>query len=178
MLETQRLFLRPAVIEDASLLNELDSDSQSLPYSNQKPFTDLNSNRVHIRDAIIPQYSRYKMGRFIVFLKEGPFIGICGLRFYPLNREVDLGFRFLKKYWGLGHATESSKVCLNYGLKDLKLDRIIGKTLPDNHAAIKVFQKCGMTFSGFIKDPTDPVSFVHYEILSSTYKKCDESSPT
>jgi RimJ/RimL family protein N-acetyltransferase len=58
--------------------------------------------------------------------------------------EVDLGYRFLPQYWGRGLATEASVVCLAYGFDVLGLERIIGITMPENLASMRVLEKVGM----------------------------------
>ncbi len=94
-------------------------------------------------------------------LKDGTFLGWCGLKYFPETDEVDLGYRFMKKYWGKGYATESSRACLNYGFHELKLKRIMAKAMPENKDSLKVMQKLGMVFRGYHHDPTDPHPFTH-----------------
>ena len=110
------------------------------------------------------------MGRFTVTLKDGTFLGWCGLRFFPETNEVDLGYRFMKKHWGKGYATESSRASLNYGFHTLNLERIIAKAMPDNKDSLKVMQKLGMTFRGYHHDPTDPHPFIVYDMKRNEWK--------
>ncbi len=42
--------------------------------------------------------------------------------------------------------------------------------MPENVASIKVMQKLGMTFRGYLRDPTDPQSFIVYDIFNSEKK--------
>jgi RimJ/RimL family protein N-acetyltransferase len=62
--------------------------------------------------------------------------------------EVDLGFRFFKKYWNLGYATETAKACIEYGFHQLQLTKIVGRAMELNVASVKVLEKTGMTFVG------------------------------
>ena len=111
------------------------------------------------------------MGRFTVTLHDGTYLGWCGLKYFPEQEEVDLGYRLKKKFWGQGYATEASRACLDYGFHQLGLGRIIAKVMPENLASLKVVQKLRMNFKGYHPDPTDPYPFIVYEL-----KKEDHSS--
>ena len=71
-------------------------------------------------------------------------IGFAGLKYLRGLDEVDLGYRFLPQYWGEGLATEASVACLAYGFGELGLKCIIGLTLPENRASMRVLEKVGM----------------------------------
>lgn len=167
MLETNRLILRPAVLEDAHYLVHLNSDPDVIRYTGDEKFQSQLEAQNLIRDKLIPHYYKYKMGRFMTFLKDGTFVGWCGLKYFPENDEVDLGYRFIRSHWGQGFATEASNTCIHYGFNELKLKKIIAKVMPENIASIKVMQKLGMTFRGYLRDPTDPQSFIVYELQKS-----------
>ena len=66
----------------------------------------------------------------------------------PERNEIDLGYRFMKKFWGQGYATEAAFACLHYGFDILDLKQIIGRALPGNLASISVLEKCGMSYLG------------------------------
>lgn len=168
MLRTQRLHLRPVQIEDAKNLYELNLDPEVVRYTGDSPFTSVLESQKFIQNKMIPQFQKTKMSRFIV-LKDDHFLGWCGLKFHPETNEVDLGYRFARKFWGQGFATESSLACIEYGMKELKLDRILAKVMPENIASIKVMLKVGMKHKGFFHDPTDPRPFVLYELLKQDH---------
>ncbi len=175
MFETPRLIIRPALLEDAQNLLALNSDPDVVRYTGDGSLKDKLEAESLIKDRMMPQFEKYKMSRFMVFLKDETFIGWSGLKFFPETNEVDLGYRFMKKFWGFGYATESSKVWFKYGFETLNLTRIIAKAMPENTASIKVMQKLGMTFRGLQHDPTDPMSMVLFDITKAEYLKCADS---
>lgn len=170
MLTTQRLILRPMTDEDAPHLLELNSDAEVVRYTGDGPCATLSDAQKIITDLARPQFEKYKMGRFTVLLKDGTYLGWCGLKLHP-DGEVDLGYRFHRRYWDMGYATESSLACLKYGFEELKLKRIVARVMPANVNSIKVAQKLGMTFRGLGNDPTDPSGFIVYDLTAEEFKK-------
>ncbi|MBT3587817.1 MAG: GNAT family N-acetyltransferase [Flavobacteriaceae bacterium] len=142
--ETNRLILRELDSNDSENFFNLNSDPEVLKYTGDLPFSSI----VDAKKFLI-NYSDYKengSGRWAVILKETEsFIGWSGLK---LNEEnlVDIGFRFFKKEWGKGYATESAKAVLDYGFTILKLKEIIGRASKDNISSIRVLEKLKMTF--------------------------------
>lgn len=103
----------------------------------------------------IYNYGKYGYGRWATFLKEEmQFVGWSGLAYLPEFDEIDLGYRFLPTFWGLGIATEASRAILRYGFDTLKLEKIIAIAMKENTASIRVMEKIGMKFDKFA--PYDP----------------------
>jgi RimJ/RimL family protein N-acetyltransferase len=113
IIETDRLLLRTFDEDDAPLLYELNSDPAVTVYTLDL-MTDLEQAKKVISEVIIPQYNLYNHGRWAVDLKDGlQFIGWCGLKYVAERNEVDLGYRFMKKFWGRGYATEAAFAIFN-----------------------------------------------------------------
>lgn len=170
MLRTERLILKPMTESDASHLLELNSDPDVVRYTGDVACTDLNDALKIVTERSKPQFEQFKMGRFSVFLHDGTYLGWCGLKNFPEYNEVDLGYRFHKRYWGKGYATEASLACLKYGFEELKLKRIIARVMPANIGSIKVVQRLKMNFRGLDNSPDNPPGFVLYDLLSSEFK--------
>jgi len=148
IIETDRLLFRRFTEDDAPLLYELNLDPEVTLYTHD-PMTRLEQAKQVLEQVILPQYILYNHGRWAVHLKPGPeFIGWCGLKYIPERDEIDLGYRFMKKYWGKGYATEAAAASIQYGFNRLNLQKIIGRTLPGNVASIRVLEKCGMLYLG------------------------------
>ncbi len=142
-LESPRLLLRQFEIADAPEMLLLNSDLEVIQFTGDNLFNNIEEAEQLIRNY--DQYRNYRMGRLTVILKNtNEYLGWCGLKYNEDIKEVDLGFRFHKKYWGRGYATEAAIACLNYGFEKLKLKRIIGRALKENIASIRVLEKAGM----------------------------------
>lgn len=164
ILETERLILRNFSLDDAALIYELNKDPDVTRYTGD-PVTSIEQAEKILRETILPQYTNYNHGRWVVLVKPGlEFIGWCGLKARPERNEIDLGYRFLKKSWGKGYATEAAIACLEYGFKSLGMKRIVGRAMPDNIASLKVLEKCGMRF--ICNEIVDEHSAITYEAIN------------
>jgi RimJ/RimL family protein N-acetyltransferase len=146
IIETDRLLLRTFTENDASLIYELNKDPEVTRYTCD-PMYDVAQAKKVLEEVILPQYVLYNYGRWAVHIKQNlEFIGWCGLKYRPEQDEIDLGYRFMKKFWGKGYATEAAKACLKYAFETLNIPRIIGRALPQNTVSIRVLEKCGLNY--------------------------------
>lgn len=143
--ETERLILREFDISDAQTFYELNLDEEVMRYTADKVFASVDESADLIRNY--SEYEKNGYGRWTVVLKEtNEVLGWCGLKYIESVQEVDLGYRLHKKYWNKGFATEASKASLAIGFEQYGLDLIVGRTMRENAASIKVLEKTGMTY--------------------------------
>ncbi len=145
ILETSRCYLRELSVDDARHFYELNSDPEVIKYTGDKAFESIETARQFLVNY--NPYATYGYGRWAVIdTKNNQFIGWCGLKYSSDLDETDLGFRFFKKYWNQGYASETAQACIDYGFTKLNLNQIVGKAMEDNVASVKVLEKIGMTF--------------------------------
>lgn len=148
-IETERLILRDLYNEDAQSIYELDSDPEVHKFLGKKPIKSLDE-AVEIIEFINLQYQENGIGRWAVIDKESKnFIGWSGFKFIttPINGRknyYDLGYRFIRKFWGKGFASESAKACLNYGFKKMNQKQFFAMADKKNLASNKILEKIGM----------------------------------
>ncbi len=146
LIETERLFLREITLDDKQALFRLHSDPLVQKYTGEAVVRSMEEIEKAIERRII-SYKQYGFGRWATILKSGKqFVGWAGLAYLPEFDEIDLGYRFLTEYWGLGLATEASHAILNYGFDSLKLKKIVAIAMKENKASIRVMEKVGMEF--------------------------------
>ena len=120
IIETERLLLHEFNLTDATEMYLLNSDPEVIKFTGDISFKNIEEAEQLIKNY--DQYLKYKMGRYSVLLKNtNEYLGCCGLKYLEDTKEIDLGYRFHKKYWGNGYATEASTACLKYGFEILKL---------------------------------------------------------
>jgi len=143
--QSDRIYLRRFEMGDAQFLFELNADPEVLQYTGDPPFASVAEASQFVMDY--DHYQKYGHGRWMVIHKENDEpLGWCGIKYTPRLDEHDLGFRFAKRYWGQGYATESSKLVVQYGFEMLGLETIVGRAMVDNVASIRVLTKVGFTF--------------------------------
>lgn len=144
VLTTDRLILREFELKDAKAMYELNSDEEVMKYTGDIRFESLEHSKKMIENY--SDYERNGFGRWAAITREGKeFIGWCGLKKIE-DGTVDVGYRFFKKYWNNGFATESAKACLDYGFGVLELKEIVAQAAKENVGSIKVMEKIGMKF--------------------------------
>jgi ribosomal-protein-alanine N-acetyltransferase len=161
--ETERLLLREMLEEDEAALFELDSDPEVHRYLGNQPVKNIEQIRLVIA-FIRQQYEDNGIGRWAVIEKSsGQFVGWAGLKLFreQVNGHenfYELGYRFMKKHWGKGFATESAKAIVDYGFHTLEQKELFAMTDVNNAASKKVLEKAGFTHIetfNFNEEPTD-----------------------
>lgn len=147
ILETDRLWLREFVPDDAEAFFALNSDPEVMRYTGDACLTSVEQARAGLCERPIVDYQKYGFGRLAVVLKNSDtLIGFAGLKYLDDLGEVDLGYRLMVAYWGRGLATEASRACVGHGFQAHGLKRIIGLVEPENVRSVRVLEKCGLVF--------------------------------
>ncbi len=152
LLETERLWLREYVLEDAEATYKLGSNPLVQKYTGDPCFSSVEDARTILLQHPMEDYRKYGYGRWAMILKENDrLIGMAGLKYLPEWDEVDVGYRLLPELWGRGLATEASLACIRYGFEKLALSRIIGLVDPLNVQSVRVLEKCGLKFEKMVE---------------------------
>ena len=147
ILQTKRLTLRKLTTDDAFNFFNLNADQDVIKYTGDPPFNNQQAAYEFLSNYQKNNYDKYNYGRWAVILTETKeWLGWCGLKYSAEKKETDIGYRFYKKYWGDGYATESAKACLDYGFQTLRINRIVGRAMKDNIGSINVLKKIGMQY--------------------------------
>ena len=80
-------------------------------------------------------------------LKEtGEFCGQCGLMPQEVEgrREVEVGYLFVREFWGRGLATEAARASRDWGFEQLGRRRFVSLINPQNTPSRRVAEGIGM----------------------------------
>lgn len=163
--------MRDLLPGDDEGMYRLDSDAEVHRYVGNKPVQTI----AHSRDVIAvirQQYETNGIGRWAVIEKSsGNFIGWSGLKLItePIDGRsnyLDLGYRFIKEYWGRGYAKETAKASATYAWDVLHADILCGIAHIHNIASINVLQSVGLGFTHFFEFNGDPYAW--YEMQRPT----------
>ena len=145
ILETSRLKLRYLTIRDKEALVPILSDAEVMRYS-LIGVHDRRQIRQFIEQRLL-SYLEYGFGLYaLVYKPNQELIGYCGFFIQPIEqqKEVEIGYRLAKKYWGQGLGTEAAKAVLEYGQQRFNFKRFVCLIDPENVRSIRVAQKLGM----------------------------------
>lgn len=151
LIETERLYFRELEETDAAGIFELDSDPEVHQFLGQHPIKNITEAQKTI-EMITAQYKRNGIGRWAIIEKaSNEFVGWGGFKLITeeTNRHInyhDLGYRFIKRFWGKGYATESAKASVDYAFNQLNLPVIYAIADVGNAASQKVLEKCGLLY--------------------------------
>lgn len=171
--ETERLILRELEYTDENDLFEMDSDPEVHLFIENNPVKSIDEI-TKVIEMLKKQYKENGIARWAVIDKlTNECIGWSGLKYFnqPLNKHnnfYELGYRFKKKHWGKGFATESSIVILDYGFANLNVEKIFAITDPKNVNSKKVLTKLGFDFQETFDYEGDPTDW--FELKKTTWE--------
>jgi RimJ/RimL family protein N-acetyltransferase len=143
--ETDRLILRELTRNDTDDLFKFFSDPEAMRYF---PGTKNRNEIEEWLSLVFQSYQNMHFGPWAVILKgSNEFLGYCGLYLQKNvdgKDEVEILFGFIRRYWGVGYATEAAIGVYEYGKTELKLRRFISLVAPGNLRSSNVVKKVGM----------------------------------
>ncbi len=148
-IETERLILRRLMAKDADDMFEYACRKDVTKYLTWYPHPD----RCYTKDYLEYLGTRYRVGDFFdwaVTLKEnGKMIGTCGFTSFDYaNDGAEMGYVLNPQYRGQGIMPEALSALLEFGFKNLSINRAEAKFIVGNDASRRVMEKVGMTFEG------------------------------
>ncbi len=152
-LKTRRLTMRPFTLEDAPDVQRLAGDREiaattiRIPH----PYEDGMAE-----EWIATHQDNFATGRELSWAitrqSDGVLLGAVGL--IGLDREhshVELGYWIGKPFWGEGYATEAARAAVDYGFRELKVDRVHAHCFAKNAVSSHILTKIGMSLEGQIR---------------------------
>ncbi|MCK5208845.1 MAG: GNAT family N-acetyltransferase [Cyclobacteriaceae bacterium] len=152
-LKTQRIILRPFVLDDASNFSNLLKDKEVAATTLMLPYPcDLAKANEIIQRYIEDRKLKKSIRWAIVDCTSNDFMG--GIRLVPnqLFNSAEIGFWLGKKFWGEGFTFEASKKIIEFGFVELKLNRIEAHSMVENIASIKLLKKLGFKQEGLHRE--------------------------
>lgn len=152
-IETDRLILRPFILNDIDDAYIMNLDEEVSRHTGDGGVVSREEIERRIKEDVLGDYEKYGYGRLAVVWREtNAFIGFAGLKYLDDLDEVDLGYRFMKEYWGKGIGTEAARACVKFGFETLALKRLIAWVLSENVGSIRVLEKLGFLFEKEVQE--------------------------
>jgi len=172
--DSKRLSYRLMGEEDAKALWLIDQDPEVMHFLNGGTPSSMES----INEVFLPRMQAYRdsvkgFGIWQVSDKEtNEYLGwilIRPMAFFtdkPDFNDLELGWRFFKKAWGKGYATEAATTIKNSIAKKAGSQYVSALAVEENFASIAVMKRVGMQFVKKYdhEDPIGDFIAVHYQM--------------
>ena len=146
VLETKRLALRAARLEDAKAVAALANDRRIAENTARIPYP----YRVTDAEKFIGGANKNGEAAFLITLRDRTVVGACGIMFHH-DDAPELGYWLGVPYWGRGYATEAGRAVVKYGFEKCGLNRIFAGHFKHNPASGRVLAKIGMKYEGCMR---------------------------
>ena len=159
-IHTERLRLRYWEERDLPYLIELNQDKDVMEYF-LHPLTASESHTFYQRMQQHLLEHQFSLS-VVEHIATGEWMGYAGCMqanfeaaFTPC---VEIGWKFHKKWWGNGYATEAAKAWLHYAFAELSIPRIYSFTSIHNIRSEAVMKRIGMQKTGEFNHPKVPAN--------------------
>ena len=170
LLKTRRLILRPFSPADAEFVITLVNDPGWLRFIGDRKVHDHATAEAYIA-RMNRMHTEHGHGALLIALREtGVPVGMAGLFRRPGLDVPDVGFALRPEYYGCGFALEAAQAVMRHGRRRLKLEQVLGVTVPENMASIRLLEKLGLRYQRIMRLPGGSEDVCIYE-LSWNHKK-------
>ena len=161
--DSERLTYQLMHSSDGELLWQLDQDEEVMYFINGGNKTSLED----IDEIMLPRMKAYRNPKAgwglwkTRRMTDGAFLGwvlVRPMHYFNEQRDdsnLELGWRFHRKFWGKGYATEAAKIIMDTIAKQRGISQFSAIVDSENVASIRIMEKLGMSFEKLdvFKDP-------------------------
>jgi RimJ/RimL family protein N-acetyltransferase len=143
VLETKRLTLRAARLEDAKAVAALANDRRIAENTARIP----HPYKVADAEKFISGASKDGEAVFLITLRDKTVVGACGIMSHT-DDAPELGYWLGVPHWNKGYATEALHAVIDYAFTDLTHESLQAGARVTNPASRRVLEKCGFQWTG------------------------------
>jgi ribosomal-protein-alanine N-acetyltransferase len=150
-LVTPRLYLREMTPKDVNALLMLFGNPEVVKFIGMQPIKHIDQANEWLK--WMGGFFAAKDGlRWGITLQDGVFVGSAGL--HRWNREAQyaqIGCDIAYKFWGHGYGQEAMREIIEFGWKQMKLNRIEAEVVQGNQGSVHVMDKLGFKQEGVLR---------------------------
>jgi [ribosomal protein S5]-alanine N-acetyltransferase len=153
LLATQRLQLRPLLLEDDKDIYEIKSNREMIKYLDRPPMKTIFEARQFI-EKINNGIALNRWIYWAISLKGNKsLIGtICIWRISEEEKKGEVGFELLPAFQGMGIIQEALNCVIEFGFNVLGLVSLEGEVDPQNIKSVKVMEKAGFKLIDYLRE--------------------------
>ena len=160
-LSTDRLDIRDIRVTDHAFVLELLNDPAFIQNIGDRMIRNEDQAKSYISSQLIASYMQYGFGMYLVQLKSGEAIGMCGILKRDDLEYPDIGFAFLNNYRSKGYAYESAKEIRDHFVGKLDLENLFAICKQENMPSRTLLQRLGMSFQRMISYKGDDTTCLY-----------------
>jgi [ribosomal protein S5]-alanine N-acetyltransferase len=144
-LATERLVLRPLVLDDAEAAHAFLSDADVMRYWSSGPHSDVAQTRSYmVGNCIGGDYESWAI------TVSGEVAGWINIR-VRRPAVAEMGYILARPYWGQGIAREAIIEVVRHAFESCGVRRIFADTDPENAASIMLLERLGFRKEGLLR---------------------------
>ena len=149
--KTARLQFRPLEMRDKDDLFAIMSDPEVSKYNRW----DVHQNRSQSQDYIQAALDLYSQGQYLewaICQSDNKLIGFFGIVWWLTDyASVELGFSLNRNYWNRGYISEALSALIQWGFKEMHINRFEAQCEINNLASQRVLEKLGWICEGILR---------------------------
>ena len=176
-IETERLTLRRAVVEDAQpMFDNWASDDEVTKFLTWPTHSSVEVTKMVV-DSWIKGYEQDNFYQWIIELKETgqPIGSISAVRQDEKLALAEIGYCMGRKWWHRGIMSEALQAVIDYLFDQVGMNRVESRHDPNNPHSGGVMRKCGMKYEGTMRgadrNNQGICDAAHYAILRGEWEK-------
>lgn len=161
-LQSPRLILKTFLESDFEYLVDLDSDPEVMRYlTDGRPTSPAQAKEIVSAVMQRAEKWQHRLGVWPAFDgASDEFVGWFHLRPAKTNpddvKNLELGYRLKRKFWGKGFASEVSKLLVEKAFVELGADTVFATAMASNEGSTGVMKKVGMKFHSSYSEEAFP----------------------
>jgi RimJ/RimL family protein N-acetyltransferase len=150
ILETERLLLRRAALEDAqAIFAEYAQDPEVTKHLTWRPHRRIETVYEFLRMAM-ESWENGRSFQWVILRKnDARLMGMIGFRVD--GHKLEMGYASARAHWGKGYMTEAVIALIGWALKQEHIHRIWAVCDVENAASARVLEKAGMRREGILR---------------------------
>lgn len=151
-IETERLLLRKIAFNDVADIFEYASDPRVSEYTMWSTHDSIEDTKFFVK-SLIKMYKRRELVDWVIFHKaDRKSIGTCGFVEWSMTHSrAEIGYALSRKYWGSGYMSEAVSAAVEFGFREMQLNKVEGKCEINNIGSARVMEKVGMQLEGILR---------------------------